>query len=233
MPKIFSSNTILEAWLDAYKHLLDQNGGEDFNVIVEIKNVSIIENDCFKKYNPKRLNNGLKSTKDVANTIFPKKIYDNDNNRSKLYEHYIKVHEKASKRTKSKAWGTYFLRLISFGETKTNQLEQAIVKINSWKNNSKTAFIFHLSSPEFDNPRPLGGPCLQYIALHILDNTISMVAVYRNHDYFKKALGNFIGLSYLLEYICKETGKEMGSIICHSVHAELGATKKIARSLIE
>jgi hypothetical protein len=54
---------------------------------------------------------------------------------------------------------------------------------------------------------------------------LDLVVVYRNHDYFNKALGNFIALGQLLDFICVESNKEPGQLICHSVHAYFGAPK--------
>ena len=48
-----------------------------------------------------------------------------------------------------------------------------------------------------------------------------MVAVYRSHDYTLLALGNFIGLSDLLAFICRETRKTPGKLTVHSVYAFL------------
>lgn len=48
---------------------------------------------------------------------------------------------------------------------------------------------------------------------------LDLVVVYRNHDFFNKALGNFIALGQLLRFIAVESGKTPGNLICHSVHA--------------
>jgi hypothetical protein len=51
------------------------------------------------------------------------------------------------------------------------------------------------------------------------DDVIDLVAVYRNHDFLKKALGNYIGLGQLLQFIAAESDKKPGRVVCHSVHA--------------
>ena len=51
---------------------------------------------------------------------------------------------------------------------------------------------------------------------------LDFVAVYRNQDFFNKALGNFIGLGQLLKFICDESNKRAGTLTCHSVHAFSG-----------
>jgi hypothetical protein len=53
---------------------------------------------------------------------------------------------------------------------------------------------------------------------------LDLVAVYRNHDFLNKALGNFLGLGRLLNFIALEGGKRPGRVICHSVHAYVERT---------
>ena len=74
--------------------------------------------------------------------------------------------------------------------------------------------------------------CMQYIELLCPDReTVSLLAVYRNHDYFQKALGNFIGLGQLLKFICDQTGRQAGTLTCHSAHAYYQSNKAELRSL--
>jgi thymidylate synthase len=101
-----------------------------------------------------------------------------------------------------------------------NQLETAIEKMNRWPRSSRTGLVFHLSAPTLDAPRTRGGPCLQFIELLWHGNgTVDLAAVYRNHDFIDKALGNFVGLADLQQFICGETGKTPGNLVCHSMHA--------------
>lgn len=132
-------------------------------------------------------------------------------------------------------WGTYFHRLIDFeGNGVTNPLETAIQKLRSWPKRAQTGMLFHLSAPTLDSLRPRNGPCLQYIQiLWGPDGTLDLAAVYRNHDYSCKALGNFIGLGQLLRFICNEANKVPGNLVVHSMHAYLtlgvSRTKTLSR----
>jgi thymidylate synthase len=108
-----------------------------------------------------------------------------------------------------------------------NQLEEAIVKLSTWNHRAEAALVLHLSSPQLDRPQTRGGPCLQFIELlWRKDDRIDLVAVYRNHDYSQLALGNFIGLCDLLEFVARESGKHVGSVTIHSVHAFVGPKGK-------
>ena len=64
-------------------------------------------------------------------------------------------------------------------------------------------------------------------------DTLSLAAVYRSHDYFHKALGNFVGLSRLLSYVCSKTGHAVGTLTCHSAYAFLGAKRTATAKLLQ
>jgi thymidylate synthase len=215
MSIIINSKNILDGWGKTCNHLL-KNNKEDSHLLITIDDPTHIDQNWFKQHNPKALFPNKKSLSDVANTIFPMKTRKNSTSRPSFYKRYLKAHRRSRSK---KNWGTYFLRLTNFGAKKENQLENTINCINKWQKDYKAAFYFHLSSPETDNPRPMGNPCWQYGELSINNGKIDFTVVYRNHDYFHMALGNFIGLSRLQQFICEETKKEQGVLVCHSIHA--------------
>jgi thymidylate synthase len=60
---------------------------------------------------------------------------------------------------------------------------------------------------------------------------INLLAVYRNHDFYERAYGNYLGLIKLIQYIANETNSEVGNLTCISSHAELNGKNK--KRLIE
>lgn len=196
---------------------------------------------------------------DVVNTIFPVKLAARATTKEDLYADYIKRHIRRSRlgERKSNRWGTYFQRLIFFETDKTlrstfeendtveqikkklsqhqkiNQLDNIITALSSWKSNTKAALYCHLSSMALDTLRPLGAPCLQFIEfMEEQPDKIDLLAVYRNHDYFNKALGNFIGLGQLLKYVCAASGKTPGKLVCHSARGYIDVPTQKFRQLI-
>lgn len=221
MTTTFERPTCAEAWLDVAGHLLTK-GPDDSNVVVTITDSTLFDQAWLTRFNPRAVRSKGDQIRDVANTVFPQKTWKNSADRPAFYERYKKAHRRGGK----KRWGTYFGRLISFGEKKENQLERVISVLNTWKNNPHAALTVHLSSPEFDSLRPLGAPCWHYGEFLCPDRgSIDLVVVYRNHDYFNKALGNFIGLSRLLAFVCDQTGRKPGKLVCHSVRAYYHANK--------
>ncbi|MDM0015766.1 hypothetical protein QTH87_25225 [Variovorax sp. J22P168] len=173
--------------------------------------------------------------RDVANTLFPQRTYERSANRTEFYARYLNAHDRAHKWQRGRhAWGTYFERLVRFPASGVNQLDRVVEKLNTWPQRSTTGLVFHLSSPAFDAPRTRGGPCLQFVEiLWNANDTLDFVVVYRNHDFFNKVLGNYVGLGRLLKFICTESGKQPGKLVCHSVHAYRDSTQQQLRALIQ
>jgi thymidylate synthase len=234
MPDIVSGHNCLDSWQKAAKYLL-VNKKEAANLIVSTENPVLLNEAWLLLHNPYRIkpNSGRKNDiRNVINTIFPYKLLARSSSTNDFYENYRRINEHGkNKRVNRSAWGTYFERLTYFaGEL--NQLERVISKLNDWEGEQSAAFVFHLSSPSLDAPRKLGSPCWQYAQLSESSNTLDLTVVYRNHDYFTKTLGNFIGLGQLLQYICTRTGRKPGKLICHSIHAYYSETNDLMNKLI-
>ncbi len=218
----------VDAWTDVAHHLLT-HGPDASNVIVTIAEPMRFDQTWLTRFDPRAEKPKGDWIRDVANTVFPQKTLRNAPNRHAFYERYLRGH----RRRRTGRWGTYFERLICFGEKKENQLERIITALNRWKNNPQAALTVHLSSAETDSLRPLGAPCWHFGEFLCPNRDImELVVVYRNHDYFNKALGNFIGLSRLLSFMCKETSRTPGRLVCHSVRTYFDATKGQMQKLI-
>lgn len=220
MAHIIQSANCLTAWRDVCRYII-QNG-DGFNLLVQI--------DAPLAFTPAQLAEITKGnifTKtdvdDVINTIFPTKLHSRSITLTNL--EFYDLHEAIYLRgkrmhTKNRSrWGNYFLRFTKFGVNKRNQLQAIIDGINNRLNNQTSCYIMHVSSVDYDNnTRVIGNPCLQYVQFGVHNNSLNLTAVYRNHDFLTKALGNYIGLSKLLEFVCNQTGSTMGSIFCQSIH---------------
>lgn len=223
-----SAPNCYEAWKAASMHLLRLSGSRESNLLVQIENPIEWDENWFSRIDPRRVSSGGENPDDVANTIFPASTWKKSESRDEFYARYKRAHS----RSQHKRWGTYFLRLIDFGQTHVNQLERSLRVFEEWEKNPGTAVVFHLSSAETDVPRPLGGPCLQLIQLQAWGNTIDMTAVYRNHDFFNKAFPNYVGLGRLLNFICEQSERNVGKLVCHSGHAYFNSSKEVARNLL-
>lgn len=230
-PHIIRKSGIVEAWKAATELLL--HDGDRFNLTIHIIDPASSDEAEAAQFCHKRVSPGItKSVYDVANTIFPADSPLHSGDLNQFFSHYQKVYERGQRRY-PKAWGAYFLRLVAFGARKENQLRKIIDGLTTWKSRPRAAFVVHLSSAELDNPRHMGAPCWQYAQfIRNGDDVLSLSAVYRSHDYFQKALGNFLGLTRLLRFICEHSGMRPGTLTCLSTYASLQSQKAKTRQLI-
>lgn len=234
MVHLVERNSAFEAW-KAGVDLVLSNNGKVKNLLTTISRPCDIDPAWLVDRSPNRFAVGADDIRDVANTIFPSKLAARYPDREQLYRRYVYVHDRARCMGRGRGtWGTYFERLVRFPPDNVNQLERVVQKLRNWTVRNTTGLVFHLSSPAVDAPRTRGSPCWHFgEILWNEGNVLDLVVVYRNHDYFNKVLGNFIGLGRLLNFICSETGKASGSLICHSVHAYHDRTVSALRSMAE
>ncbi len=219
------ADDVVTAWKLGAKAILD-NGDLD-NLSVTVRTPLALTPDTLQRWTPQAVVPLADDVHAVANTIFPAALAARCANRAELFTRYFAIIDRLRARPGGfRAWGTYFERLTRFGDTRVNQLDRVIVKLNTWPNASRTGLVFHLSSPETDAPRTRGGPCWHFGELLCHRNgTIDLLAVYRNQDYFNKALGNFLGLGQLLEFVCQQSGHAPGKLICNAAHAFNGGRR--------
>lgn len=221
----------LQAWQEGCKQLSIHNGSV-FNMVTTISHPTVFDESWLTEFNTKSFNAREASLIDVINTIFPYRLQQKFPNRQEFYKAYIDRHIRAKRmRPKLKRWGTYFERLIAFGGNSINQLEAVISTLEHRQRDYHASLVMHTSSAETDSLiKTIGNPCLQYLELlSERPQSLSLLVVYRNHDYLNKAFGNFIGLSKLLEFICNEVGKQPANLICHSAHAYFDCSKHAIR----
>jgi thymidylate synthase len=232
--QVVEGDTPLEAWRSGCALLLNSRG-EISNLMTTIAQPCAADDQWLAQHSPARFKAGADDARDVANTLFPQRTYERAANRADLYLRYLKAHDRARRWQRGRhAWGTYFERLVRFPPGGVNQLERAIEKLNTWPQRNTTGLVFHLSSPAVDTPRTRGGPCWQFAEiLWNADDSLDLVVVYRNHDFFNKVLGNFVGLGRLLHFICSSTNKRPGKLVCHSVHAYFDCSQQQLRTLIQ
>jgi thymidylate synthase len=223
MAHLIHTNNCLTAWKDACNHML--LNGDGFNLLVEIQNPLAYTQAQLDEIT----NSGVidkTEVSDVVNTIFPVKLHARNAalTNTQFYDRHEQIYLRGKRmhRKNRSRWGNYFLRFTKFGSNRKNQLQPIIDGINNRTNDQKACYIMHVSSIDMDNnTRVIGNPCLQYVQFGVYNNALHLSAVYRNHDFLTKALGNYIGLSKLLEFVCNETNSTMGTVTVQSLHYEL------------
>ncbi|PZT90727.1 MAG: hypothetical protein DI630_30485 [Gordonia sp. (in: high G+C Gram-positive bacteria)] len=131
--------------------------------------------------------------------------------------------------------GTYFGRLVSWpGKDGDgyNQLEVRVRQLRGRRRrkwSSTNAADMTTDDPvwsgglrEYDaqDERPFGFPCLVHIDISVVNNRLSLLAVYRNWYLIEKAYGNLIGLTRLHHFLAQQTGYELGELMVHATVAD-------------
>jgi hypothetical protein len=215
------------AWLAAVRAVDENPGHEAHNVIIDVVNPSlhlsrthpvIATVDDF-------LLSRDKSVLTVANTIFPSSLYER-HGAPELFDVFQK--RILPKVRKNQRWsGYYFERLIQYPTRSggsINQLWDIVERIkgNNPANNKYELAVF---DPERDmDMSPYGGQCLSFLSFKLLPGSprqLTLTAMYRNHYYIEKLLGNLIGLGRLMEFVAAEGGVALGPLTVISTHAEI------------
>jgi thymidylate synthase len=91
-----------------------------------------------------------------------------------------------------------------------------------------------LYDPTRDAGKVANRQCLSFLSFKLMDaNTLGLTAVYRNHAYIARGLGNFIGLSRLQKFVADQSGAKMGSLTCVSTHAMIDHSRTNRGGLVE
>jgi len=236
-PYLICKDTIKEAWINAVE-FLKNNSWDYWNLVVHIKDPTLIDCETNSILAEFAKRNKLVTPKGVAYTIFPHKLYKRVNSEDKVYDGYINRIYPWTRTRDHKGWGTYFHRMIHYDNNgqKVNQLKNIINAVNTRERTSRAAYTIVIEKPGGETIRPLGAPCLNYIAVQIEPGTqrrINLLCTYRNHDFLERAYGNYWGLCNLLCFIAVETNSLPGTLTCVSSHAYVPCFKEELISLLE
>jgi hypothetical protein len=246
------AKTCVEAWLGAVTWLAEQEKYTAKNLLLEIATPRLMtdaDSRVFGIVDAFLRKNDQLPVVTVAGTIFPAGLYTQHGAEGvyKIYpdEVYPKIKE---------GWGMYAYRLVR--RTKAdgivmNPLQTLVEKIKKQLTHKSTlSRAYELNLTEVfsdlalyegteDCNRGRNHPCLSHISLRIENKkTLALTALYRSHFYVQKTLGNLLGLAQLQSFIAEETKLGVGSLVIHSIHAELDSAsgkygKQDIRTLIE
>jgi hypothetical protein len=225
------------AWREAVRVVDAQPHHEAYNVIIDVADPTANANrqDARVAVVDDFLSGCDKSVETVANTIFPAGLY---------YRHgapaFYGVFRKRvlHKVRRNERWsGYYFERMIDYpvpaGEP-PNQLWDIVERMRSEQVRALNKYELSLFDPvrDVDNS-PYGGQCLSFVSFKIIpgpERTLTLTAIYRNHFYIEKLLGNLIGLGRLMAFVGREADLRVGALTVISTHAEIDLPNRGRRS---
>lgn len=232
-------------WLKAVNCLLNEKTHSRYNIMIEIQSPRIVYEQVRLDLDNLLLKNKKQSIETVANTIFPNALYNNSSDMQDFFRSYLFILKKLKRSSPKNYHGIYFERLINWpcNGKKINQLENIILRIKKELKKPNPIGVLYealieqpfldasVHVPGIDNN--IGFPCLSFLSFK-LDSfkKINLVAVYRNHYFFERAYGNYLGLSRLLEFICKESNCSIGDLCILSTHGVLESNIKNLKDMI-
>src|SRR5438309_5356328 len=84
--------------------------------------------------------------------------------------------------------------------------------------------------PERDAAPVMNRQCLSFLSFKLdRSNRLMLTAVYRNHYYVERLLGNLIGLARLMAFVSNEAGVAVGPLTVVSTHAVVDVPKGAGR----
>lgn len=222
------------AWLAAVRLVDAQTGHHAHNVIIDVADPTARANladpmvarvDAFLSEHEK------KPVETVSNTIFPAGLYTRYGTPAFFDRFRDNVLPKVRR---SEGWsGYYFERMMQLpqvGGEPINQIWDMVERLRNPNVRALNKFELSVFDPARDvNDSPYGGQCLSFASLKLVGKgdarRLAMTAMYRNHFYIEKLLGNIIGLGRLLAFIAKEGGVGVGPLTIVSTHAEIDMSK--------
>ena len=237
-PVAFATDSFQQAWLAAVRLLISSHW-ELRNLVVQVRDPSLISQEFHERVEQFTRQESLLGPKHVAYTIFPHGLYQKIGNRRQFFRAYNRsngLYERLHRRKPS--WGTYFRRMTHYEKSGTvvNQLGSIIEAIRTRQTVSKAAYTVVIQNPGGETIRPLGGPCLNYLAFQIEPTSsvlMGLLAVYRNHDFLERAYGNYWGLCNLLSFVANEVNSVLGPLTCVSSHAYVSERRALLKAFVE
>jgi hypothetical protein len=232
----------VSAWREAIR-LVDAKGGHHaYNVIIDVADPlarGTPEDPAVAMVDAFLIEHGKKAIETVANTIFPAALYRRY--RAPLF--FKRFREIVLPRVqRSGCWsGYYFERMMQQPRpdgTSFNQLWDIVERLRDPAVRALNKFELSIFDPVRDVDKSVyGGQCLSFASLKLIDDggtrRLGMTALYRNHFYIEKLLGNLIGLGRLLEFLAIEGGVPLGPLTIVSTHAQIDQPDNSTRGEIQ
>ncbi|MGO8868999.1 MAG: hypothetical protein ACLQME_21130 [Alphaproteobacteria bacterium] len=234
------------AWLEAAQTVTAQPSHEAHNVVIGVEDpllVSMNDQAIVEEVNAFLEVHNCWPIRTVANTIFPQSIYER-HGAPRFYDVYLKKVYPRIKKPHGD-WGRYFERMISFpvrnGGQPINPLGDIVQKMKRQIQGTrcfKNVYELTIYDPTRDAGPVMNRQCLSFLSFKLTDDSprkLLLTALYRNHYYIERLLGNLIGLSWLMKFISDETSATVGDLTIVSTHAEIdnAAPRSEIETLIE
>ncbi|MBB5411036.1 hypothetical protein HDG34_004993 [Paraburkholderia sp. HC6.4b] len=256
MVMIARGESVGEAWIDGLQGMLNLQGDVGYMLVTEIGAPTIQgphDREIARQVDAMLRRARKQPVQAVSNTLFPQDVASRFT-APLMYRHYLDEVYPLLKQERANWWGTYAHRLFERTQangTVINPLDRMIRKMAASVRRGRVVRSHHelsLVDPDLEiaiaDPTLPGmtstrsGPCLSHLSFKVPDRTrVDLIAFYRTHYFVEKALGNFVGLARLLNFVAREAGLNAGTLTVISSCAKLdlpaGTTRADLRQLQE
>lgn len=245
------SSTTAHAWTDAMEHLIQCDGGKDFNVVIVISDPTKEIREVTKVIDELAAEFDLKTTMENANAIWPSVFARPTRSAAEVFADIQRIAIPSIKCACRNRHDSYVERLLGWRSSERGrpvpQLQNVLQRLKTEvKNRAPKSSSYEISvfSPGLDAGY-MSFPCLSHLSIKYehKQKKLHLTAIYRNHTYLSHAYGNFIGLGRLMRFLCAETGTVPGELVSVSTHADaelisgrksrVSATVQRARNILE
>ncbi len=243
-----SAPTREEAWFAAMEHLNKQDDKSDINIVLEIESpatASDLSRKIKRDFNQLLVEADQYPIHTVAETIFPGEEYRRHGPEG-VFDVYPNEVYPIIKKESANSRGTYAHRLVRGINNKGEEcrpLENCIDRMKSEMEKPATKRAIYEISLENVDTIPvnrndnlyMGFPCLSHLSFKLMkhESKVHLTAVYRSHYYVIKALGNFLGLARLMDFVAREVGVEIGTLVCLSTFAVMDTPTGLGQQKIQ
>lgn len=257
MAVFISEKDVSTAWVAALSALVS-SGGDVVNLTVAIADPAAEQDgvrqvlDRFISERRRARRHSVELVSTVANTLFPSAWYVPERLGTGAAAHLYEMERTArpvSRRRNRR--GTYFERMVAWpGPEKEefNQLDQVVRRLRSARERGHLRgheYEVGLAMPADGIAAPVlvagkdrntrGFPCLSHLSFSLLHGVVSLLAVYRSHDFISRGYGNYLGLGRVLHFVAQESGFPAGELTCVSASAtaEINRGAGLGRERVE
>lgn len=225
---IASQQSCARAWLAAASTVLASNN-ESYNVVIDVANpvgFDSVDHKIISLVDTFLRTHDVQPIATVANTIFPQSLYEKHGHPDFIDE-YIESFDRFHH--ESRNWGRYFERMCRERTGKDGgryrPISRLIEKLSKQTDSPqpyKAAYELATYDADLDSKSFRNRPCLSFLSFkrHPVDGLL-LTAIYRNHTYITRCLGNLIGLGRLMAFVAQESQLKVGSLTVISTHAEI------------
>jgi hypothetical protein len=247
MAVFVSEKDVSTAWVTALNELV-RCGGDAVNLIVAIADPTAEQQgvrqvlDRFVDERRRATHNSVERVSTVANTLFPSAWYVPERLGPSAAEHLYDLERSTRPVTRRRnRRGTYFERMVAWpgpAKQEFNQLAQVIDRVRLARERGHERgheYEVGLTTPADEIAAPvlvpgkdrytMGFPCLSHLSFSLLDGVVHLLAVYRSHDFIRRAYGNYVGLGRVLHFVAQESGVPVGELTCVSASATAEITR--------